>query len=349
MNGIKIGNKQSKCPVIQGGMGVGVSLHRLAGAVSREGGIGVIATADIGFQEPDFLNDPFEADRRAIRKEIQAARNIAGEGILAANVMVAIQNYEETVQECVKSGIDLIISGAGLPLNLPSLVQNSDTKIAPIVSSARAFQLICKSWWKRYRYIPDLVVVEGPEAGGHLGFQYQELKNGKTLDEILLEVLEAVRIVEKEQNISIPVIAAGGIFTGEDVARVLSLGAAGVQVATRFVATKECDASEVFKQAYVDAAEQDIQIIKSPVGLPGRALRNAFLRQIEEDPEPIRFCSRCIKSCHTESAPYCITQALIRSVQGDVDHGLIFCGSNVGRIKQISTVKEVLDDLCGGL
>ena len=349
MIGIRIGNKVSRRPVIQGGMGVGVSLHRLAGSVAREGGVGVISTADIGFQEPDFDTHPAEADLRAIPKEIAAARAIAGEdGILGVNVMVVDRHYEETVRACVEAGIDLVISGAGMPMKLPELVAGSQTAIAPVVSSARAFQLIFKTWFSRYRRAPDLVIVEGPEAGGHLGFSYEVLSGGSvSLEGILSEVVSAARAAETEHGVSIPVVAAGGIYTGEDVARYLAMGAAGVQAATRFVATEECDASPAFKDAYVRARAEDIQLIKSPVGLPGRALRNPFIRRVEVRREPIVRCPRCLKPCHIADADYCITQALINAVRGDVDNGLIFCGSSAARIDRISTVREVLEELCG--
>ncbi|WP_208619400.1 NAD(P)H-dependent flavin oxidoreductase [Paenibacillus helianthi] len=348
MNGIRIGNKISRLPVIQGGMGVGVSLHRLAGTVAKEGGIGIISTANIGFREFDFDTDPQSANLRAIKKEITMAREIANGGILGVNIMVAAQQYEDLVRECVANGIDLIISGAGLPLKLPELVKGSASKIAPIISSARAFRLILKSWIKRYDYIPDLVIVEGPQAGGHLGFSYDELaENKQSLEDIVLEVLAAAEEAEQELGVKIPVIAAGGIFTNEDVVRVMELGAAGVQIATRFVATEECDAASEFKQAYIDATDEDVEIIKSPVGMPGRAIRNAFIKRVEEREVKIKSCSRCLKSCHIDTAPYCITKALVNSVKGNTSNGLIFCGSNVSRIKSLTTVKKLLDELCG--
>ncbi|MGI6498966.1 MAG: NAD(P)H-dependent flavin oxidoreductase [Oscillospiraceae bacterium] len=350
MTGIKIGNKTSRLPIIQGGMGVGVSLHRLAGTVAKEGGIGIISTADIGFQEPDFDMTPQEANLRAIKKEIALAREIANGGILGVNIMVAAQQYEDIVRECVANKIDIIISGAGLPMKLPELVKGSKTKIAPIVSSVRAFRLILKGWVKRYEYIPDLVIIEGPLAGGHLGFSYDELADHpQSLEEIVLDVLAATKEAEQEFGVKIPVVAAGGIFTGDDVSRFIKLGAAGVQVATRFVVTEECDAAPEFKQAYIDAEEDDIEIIKSPVGMPGRAIRNAFIRRIEKKKEKIKRCSLCLKSCHIDKAPYCITEALINSVKGNVSNGVIFCGSSASKLKSLTTVKKLLDELCGCL
>ena len=275
MKGIKIGNKESKYPIIQGGMGVGVSLHNLAGNVSKEGGIGIISTADIGFKEKDFSNNPKKANLRAIKKEIDKAREIAGEDkILGVNIMVAMNSYKEIVTECVKNKIDLIISGAGIPKDLPEYVKGRNKKIAPIVSSLRCCILIIKNWIKKYNYVPDMIVIEGPEAGGHLGFKKEELleNTNQKLEEIVPEVVEYIKEIEKEYNKNIPVIAAGGIWDKKDILKYLSLGASGVQMATRFVATNECDASEEFKNAYINAKKGDIKIINSPVGMPGRAI-----------------------------------------------------------------------------
>lgn len=348
MEGLKIGDKKSKYPIIQGGMGVGVSMHRLAGTVSKEGGIGVISTADIGFQEEDFNENPLQANLRAIGKEIKKAREIAGEDkILGVNVMVALRNYGEIVKECVKQKIDLIISGAGIPKDLPEYVKNSTTKIAPIVSSLRCCKLIVEHWKKKYNYIPDMIVIEGPEAGGHLGFKPEELKdeNKPRLEDITTDVVNYIKDVEKETGKKIPVISAGGIWDSKDIKKFLSLGASGVQMATRFVATKECDASEEFKNAYVKANKEDVKIIKSPVGMPGRAIANKFIKNVEKQKCKIEKCYRCIKTCDVVNSPYCITKALIESVKGNIDHGLIFCGSNVDKIKEIVSVHSLMEEL----
>lgn len=348
MEGIILGEKKAKYPIIQGGMGVGVSLHKLAGAVSKEGGIGVISTANIGYQEPDFATHPQEANLRAIGSEIQKAREIAGEDkILAVNVMVALRNYTEIVKECVKQKIDLIISGAGIPKELPEYVIGSKTRIAPIVSSLRCCQLIVKHWIKKYQYVPDMIVIEGPEAGGHLGFKEEELKESlKTkLEVITTEVVNYIRKIEKESGKNIPVIAAGGIWDAKDIKKFLNLGASGVQMATRFVATTECDASIEFKKAYINATEEDIKIIKSPVGMPGRAINNAFIKNVETKTSNIEKCYQCIKTCDVTNSPYCITKALINSVKGKVEEGLIFCGSNVSKIKEIVSVHDLIQEL----
>ena len=347
MQGIKIGNKKSKYPIIQGGMGVGVSLHKLAGNVSKEGGIGVISTADIGYQEPDFNTNPLAANLRAIGSEIKKAREIAGsDKILGVNVMVALQNYAEILKECVKQKIDLIISGAGIPKDLPEFVKNSNTKIAPIVSSLRCCQLIVKHWIKKYNSVPDMIVIEGPTAGGHLGFKKEELETSN-LEDITKEVVQYVKEVEKEYQKEIPVIAAGGIWDNKDINKFLELGADGVQMATRFVTTYECDASNEFKEAYINAKEEDIKIISSPVGMPGRALYNEFIKSTENEKSKITKCYKCIKTCDIKNTPYCITKALINSVKGNLKEGLIFCGSNVDKVKELMTVHDLMEELAG--
>lgn len=351
MKGIKIGDKISKYPIIQGGMGVGVSMHKLAGAVAKAGGIGIISTADIGYQEEDFEKNPKIANLRAIGKEIKKAREIAPKGIIGVNIMVALTSYAEIAKECVKQGIDLIISGAGLPKDLPEFVKGTKTKIAPIVSSGRAAKLISKIWIDKHNYVPDMIVVEGPEAGGHLGFKENELDESvrPKLEDITKDVLKEVKQLEEKTGKEIPVVVAGGIYDGKDVKKFLNLGASGVQVATRFVATEECDANIKFKQAYVNAKKEDIQIIKSPVGMPGRTIRNKFIESQETQKEKITKCYNCIKTCNVANAPYCITKALVNAVKGNLDEGLIFCGSNVDRIDKIIKVDDLVKELVAEL
>lgn len=352
MQGIKLGNKKSKYPIIQGGMGVGVSMHNLAGNVSKEGGIGIISTADIGYQEEDFPKEPIKANLRAIGKEIKKAKEIAGKDkIIGVNVMVALKNYSEIVKECVKQKIDLIISGAGIPKDLPEYIAHSETKIAPIVSSLRCCKLIVEHWRKKYNYVADMIVIEGPEAGGHLGFKNEELsqKTKPKLENITTEVVNYIKTVEEETGKDIPVIAAGGIWDSNDIKKFINLGATGVQMATRFVATDECDASLEFKKAYVNAKQEDIKIIKSPVGMPGRAINNMFIKKVESEKGKIEKCYHCIKTCNVVNAPYCITKALINSVKGEIDNGLIFCGSNVARVKEIIPVHDLMQELVCGL
>lgn len=347
IKGLKIGDKISKYPIIQGGMGVGVSGYKLAGTVAKEGGIGIISTADIGYREPDFEQNPVEANLRAIDKEIDEARKIAPDGIIGINIMCAVNNYAEMVKEVVKKGIDLIISGAGLPKELPELIKGTKTKIAPIISSARAAKLITKLWRSKHNYIPDMIVIEGPDAGGHLGFKLEELEeaNKPRLEDITKEVIEEMKKVEEETGKEIPVIVAGGIFDGKDIAKYLKMGAAGVQMATRFVTTEECDASDAFKQAYIDSKKEDIEIVKSPVGMPGRAIRNSFMERVKVEKPKIKKCLRCIQTCDVKVTPYCITRALINAVKGNMEDALIFCGSNAYRLTNIVSVHDLMQEL----
>lgn len=346
---LKIGELVAEKPIIQGGMGVGVSRSSLAGAVAAEGGIGIISTAQIGYDEEGFEKDQAGCNRIAIKKHIKRAKEIAGgKGLVGVNIMVALKHYKEHVQEAVKAGADVIISGAGLPMDLPKLVGESATKIAPIVSSKRAAQLILKMWAHRYNRTADFIVVEGPKAGGHLGFSKEQLQDIDKLDydQEIRDIIECKRDYEEKFQRKIPVIVAGGIFDRKDIEHVMKLGADGVQIASRFVVTEECDASDAYKQAYIQAEKKNIQIIQSPVGMPGRALRNEFIKGLETARKPITKCYNCLEKCDPRTVPYCITKALIEAVQGNVENGLIFCGENVDRIHEMTTVHDLMNELC---
>ncbi|MHC6181490.1 NAD(P)H-dependent flavin oxidoreductase [Clostridium sp. JNZ X4-2] len=339
-----IGNIKATVPIIQGGMGVGISGYRLAQAVANEGGIGVISTVQIGYREPDFKINTKEANIRALRREIRKARKLSPKGIIGVNIMVAINDYDDMVKTSVEEKADIIISGAGLPLNLPKLASGSNIKLAPIVSSGKAASIIIRNWIKRYAKMPDAIVVEGPEAGGHLGFHLEQLQEGKEcLDNIVCDVIKVAGSFEGGENI--PVIAAGGIYTGQDIVKFLKLGADGIQMGTRFVATEECDAQMSFKRAYINSKKEDIKIIKSPVGLPGRAIRNEFIKKAEGGRIIPGKCYNCLKKCDPAKTPYCISEALINSVSGNIDEGLIFVGSNAYRIDKIVKVKELIKEL----
>lgn len=351
LKSLRIGDKVAEIPIIQGGMGVGVSRSSLAGAVAAEGGVGVISTAQIGYDEEGFEKDQAGCNLRAIRKHILKAREIAGgKGMIGVNIMVALKHYKEHVKEAVASGVDLIISGAGLPMELPELVPEiCRTKIAPIVSSRRAASLILKMWAHRYNRTADLIVVEGPEAGGHLGFSREQLAHREELDfdREIRDIIACKREYEEKFGREIPVVVAGGIFDRKDIDHAMSLGADGVQIASRFVATRECDADERYKMAYINAREEDVQIIQSPVGMPGRALCNNFVKRTKEGRIPVKKCYNCLEKCNPSQVPYCITKALIEAVKGDVENGLVFCGANVGRIREITTVHELMKELAG--
>ena len=337
---LRIGDLCAKIPVVQGGMGVGVSLSGLAGAVAAAGGVGVISTAQIGFRDPEFKENPIETNLRVIGEEIAKARKIANGGILGVNIMVATRRYEDYVKAAVAAGIDLIISGAGLPMTLPALVEGTSTKIAPIISSVKSLSVITKYWMKKYSRKPDMVVIEGPEAGGHLGFSREELDNYTR--ESYDEEIKAILSITKEMEV--PAVVAGGVYTREDMEHYLAMGASGVQLATRFVTAKECDASDAYKQAYINAKKEDIEIVSSPVGMPGRAIHNAFLDKVNAGERFMRGCRQCIITCKPATAPYCITEALINAVEGRLDEGLIFCGSNAYRADHIETVADIMEE-----
>ena len=296
---LKIGELEAEVPIIQGGMGVGISRSSLAGAVAKEGGVGIISTAQIGYDEDGFEEDQAGCNRLAIRRHLARAKEIAcGNGLIGVNIMVALKHYKEHVKEAVAAGADVIISGAGLPMNLPELVSETcKTKIAPIVSSKRATQLILKMWDHHYKRTADFIVIEGPKAGGHLGFSDEQLKDVGAIDfdGEVQQIIACKKAYEEKFEREIPVIVAGGIYDGKDICHALELGADGVQIASRFVATEECDASEAYKQAYIQAKNEDIEIIKSPVGMPGRALRNAFLERIKGSKQSVLKCYNCLE------------------------------------------------------
>ncbi|MGN0975366.1 MAG: NAD(P)H-dependent flavin oxidoreductase [Gemmiger sp.] len=346
---LTLAGKPLQVPILQGGMGVGVSMGGLAGAVAACGAMGCISTADAGYREPDFETNPFEANLRALKAEIEKAKRLAdGAGLVAVNAMVATRQYADAVRTAAAAGADAIVSGAGLPLDLPGLVRDPSVALAPIVSSARAARLILKTWAKRFDRTADFIVIEGCRAGGHLGFSEQDLQNGtcQTLDEILPEVLAETRPYEQRYGHSIPVFVAGGVYSGADMAHFTRLGAAGVQIATRFIATEECDASPAYKQVLLDATGEDVRIIHSPVGMPGRALATPLVQALERGERfPPRHCSRCLTGCKPGEIPYCITHALTEAVRGNLQEGLFFCGANAGRVDRLVPVRELIDEL----
>ena len=346
INPLKIKNIEAKLPVIQGGMGVGISLGGLAGAVAKEGGIGVISAAQIGFRELDFDQNTKGANLRAIRKEYEKARTIAPEGIIGFNLMVAMRHYEEYVREVIDAGADMIISGAGLPMELPRLAEGSDVKLAPIVSTEKSAKVILRYWDKKYKRMPDLLVIEGPEAGGHLGFTEEQLKeyNGN-YDQEVIRILNLVRQYEEEFGCRIPTALGGGIENRRQAAHAFSLGVDAIQVATRFVTTEECDADIRYKEAYIQADREDITIVKSPVGMPGRAIMNHLRRVMAGEQIPHSPCHGCLHKCDPAKIPYCITDALIHAAKGEVDDALLFCGAYAYKAKRLETVKEVIDSL----
>ena len=386
MKTLRIGDTVVKIPIIQGGMGIGISRSRLAGAVAKEGAVGIISTAQIGYDEDDFENNQQESNLRAIKKHIKIAKEIAGgNGLIGVNIMTALKHFKEHVKASVKTGADVIICGAGLPIELPGIVReavneaketdnydipedyinSTDNKtckqqpvnkniykhmpyIAPIVSSERALDIILKLWSKKYDTTADFIVVEGPLAGGHLGYSKEQLKDIASIDydNELKKIIRAKKVYEEKYKKQIPVIAAGGIFDKKDIIHMIKLGADGVQIASRFVATYECDADDNYKNAYINAKKEDIKIIQSPVGMPGRAINNNFVKRIQIQNEKITKCYNCLEKCNPAKVPYCITKALTKAVQGNIEDGLIFCGANVDRIKDIISVHDLIKQLC---
>ena len=342
---LKIGDLTARIPVIQGGMGVGVSLSSLAGSVALNGGVGVISSAQIGFKDPMWDVSPVETNLRVLQEEICKAKEIAkGCGIIAVNIMVATRFYEKYVKAAVEAGADMIISGAGLPVELPEFVKNTKTKIAPIVSSLKSFDVISKYWKKKYDRLPDMVVIEGPMAGGHLGFKPEELSDvgAMNFDEEMKKIIGRVR--ETEEGGRIPVVAAGGIYEGKDAIPYLEMGADAVQVATRFVTTYECDADIRYKEAYIQAKKEDIIIVKSPVGMPGRAIKNLFLEKVAKAEVVKDKCHQCLAKCNPMEIPYCITDALINAVKGMTQDGLLFCGANAYKATTLEYVADIMKE-----
>lgn len=344
---LHIGDLIAKIPIVQGGMGIGISLSGLAGAVAKEGGIGVISAAQPGFDEPDFKTHTVLANLRALAFHIKKARSIAPKGVLGVNIMTKGQNYGDYAKCAVENGADIIFSGAGLPADLPTFVAGTKTKIAPIISTAKACRIMLKLWDRHHHTTADMVVIEGPKAGGHLGYTREEVKlhENDGYENEIHAILDVVKGFEEKYKKKIPVVFGGGVFDKADITHYLSLGLSGVQMATRFVATKECDASDAFKEMYVKAKKEDITIVQSPTKMPGRALLNPFVKRIRACRQNVTGCFHCLKTCDPRTTPYCITMALIRAVKGDVDNALIFCGANAYRIKKITTVHDLMAEL----
>jgi len=347
---LQIDSLKMRNPIIQGGMGVGVSLSGLAAAVGNQGGIGVIAAAGIGMMEPDFEQNFVEANVRALRREIRIAKENT-DGVIGVNIMIALTDHESMLLGALDEGVDIVFMGAGLPLNIPRVVtperwKRESVRIVPIISSGRAAELILKSWARKDCF-PAALVVEGPQAGGHLGFKREQLDDPDfALEKLLPGVLEVAKKFEKEYNIKIPVIAGGGLYTGADIRKILDMGADGVQLATRFVTTEECDADIKFKNSYIQASKEDMMIIDSPVGLPGRAVRNGFLDDVSEGKrKPFKCSWKCLRTCKFKTVKYCIAGALTNAKLGKLGEGFVFGGSNAYRADSITTVEKVFTAL----
>jgi len=347
LKSFQIGNLTIPVPIVQGGMGIGISLSSLASAVAIQGGIGTIATVGAGLIHGTSDKSFKQNNIDGVIKEIRKARQLST-GVLAVNIMSVLTNFGDLVQASIKEKIDIIFSGAGLPLDLPKyLTKGSVTKLVPIVSSGRAALIIAKKWWQNYNYIPDAFVVEGPEAGGHLGFSFDDLENKKLdLKTLAKDVLEVTKDLKTEHNKEIPVIAGGGITTGEQIKELMDLGISAVQIGSSLIPTLECDASDDFKQSFIRATPDKIRLIKSPVGMPGRAIENDFLLAAERGEKRPKSCKyHCIKSCNPKTTNYCIAEALLSAYRGKLNSGFAFSGAKGYIVDSITTVKEVFDRL----
>lgn len=352
---VKLGGKVLPIPILQGGMGIGVSLECLAGAVAACGGMGTLSAAFCGFRETDFRNNSREANLRALARQVRRAKEIAGgAGLVAVNVMVAAAQYADSVRTALRAGADAVVCGAGLPKDLPALaaeVPESGAALAPVVSGGRSAALICKLWDRRYGRIPDFMILEGPLAGGHLGFSPEEAREAqagrpKPLSGLLREVLEGLGPFREKYGRDVPVFVAGGVKNGGEMRNYMNEGAAGAQFATRFIATEECDAGPGFQRALLSARAEDVVIVQSPVGMPGRALKSPLIQRVEAGTQPgVGHCDRCLAACNPKTAPYCISKALIAAVEGDWENGLFFCGANVGEVNTLSTVRAQMDQI----
>jgi len=349
-NQFKIGDMEFSKPIVQGGMGIGISLSNLAGNVSKNGGLGVLSSVEMGSDFPNYKENPKFANKQALEYHFKRAKEISGNRPIGLNIMVALTEYEQLVKDAIQVGVDIIFAGAGLPLTLPELTRNSAIKIAPIISSKRVAKLILKHWWRHYKIVPDAIVLEGPLAGGHLGFKLEDLTLERLAEQalpgLIPGVLEEIKPYEDLAGRKIPLIAGGGITTAAEVRETLEAGADAVQIGSLFIATEECDASPAFKEAIINAQKADIEIIISPAGLPGRAIHTPFLKEVSAGLRKPRSCPRnCIKSCDFKTTPYCIAAALIAGKWGDFENGFVFSGANAYKINEITTVEALINKL----
>lgn len=334
--------KTIKLPVIQGGMGMGVSMGNLAGHVAKHGAIGTISMVAPGYREMDFREHKGTANERGFLRELKKARRISnGNGLIGVNIMYALTDFNDLVKLAVNAKVDFIAVGAGLPLNLPALVPR-EIPIAPIISSKRALKILLKKW-KRYDRMPDFLIIEGMDAGGHLGFK--EMDDDFNLETVTQEVVSLL----SSENLNIPVFAAGGLNLSNDLKRFRNLGAFGIQLGTRFLATNEADCHDNLKEMIVNSTTEDLVVFDSPVGLKGRGIYNHFLQTVEKNRIPSRGCINCIKTCNPAKTQFCIFDGLQASVSGDVENGLVFAGRSIDQIVEVLSVKEVLNRIEEGL
>jgi len=355
---LQIGNHVARYPIVQGGMGIRVSGANLAAAVANAGGVGMISAVGMGYSSPYFnpaepnrhrrREQFFEANRLALRDALHEARRLSPNGVIGVNVLVAARDYETLVRTAASEGANLIVSGAGLPLQLPGYTtDHPEVALVPVVSSKRAAMLICRKWERQFGRLPDGFIVEDPRtAGGHLGAKAEEIND--TEHQIERVVADLADYGEAEWGVAIPIIAAGGVWERADVDRMLALGARGVQIGTRFITTYECDADPCYKAFHLQSRPEDVVLVSSPVGMPGRALRNEFVeRAIAHDFKPTGDCLNCLHVCkfREQGETFCILKALDAAARGDVENGLVFSGSNAGRADRLYRVTEIMNEL----
>ncbi len=346
LKSLTINKKVVKFPIIQGGMGIRISLSKLANACINCGILATIIAAQVGFLNKNFKKDPIGENKIELNKEISKVRAENKDGILGVNLMHAINDYDVYARFLATQDIDFIVSGAGLPLDLPEYLVGSNVKAAFIISSARAANIVLKSWDRRYKYMPEFIVCEGPLAGGHLGFSKEQMLTGEydSLEKIVAETKVVVKFYEDKYNVHIPIIAGGGVHDGKDMATMLKAGADGVQIATRFIATHECDASDEYKQMIIDSKEEDIVTVASPAGLPGRAVRNYLTETLKKRNLKLNYCVNCLKTCKKVGIPYCITEQLGNSSNGD-KKGLIFTGAKAYLVEKMDYVENIVNEI----
>ncbi|HEB9305542.1 TPA: nitronate monooxygenase [Campylobacter coli] len=360
LKSLQIGKHTIKYPIFQGGMGLGISWDKLASAVSLNGGLGIISSVGTGYYEnrthisKELNAKPYGSEnfysREGLQTLINNARKVCGDAPLGCNILCASNDYARIARDACEVGFNVIVSGAGLPTNLPEFTADfPDVALVPIISSPKALKIICKRWQSRYNRLPDAVVLEGPKSGGHQGFTYEQcLDPNYQLENLIVPVVE-----EAKNWGSFPVIAAGGIWDKKDIENAISLGASGVQMGTRFIGTFECDASDEFKNVLLACKNEDIELIKSPVGYPARGVRTNLLDLVDKRMGPkINCISNCVAPCgrgkEATKVGYCIADRLFDAWSGKKETGLFFTGANGYRLEKLISVKELMDKLVNG-
>ncbi|NMW85884.1 nitronate monooxygenase [Peptoniphilus sp. AGMB00490] len=332
---IRIKDKYIEIPIIQGAMAIGMSSKDLVGAVANRGAIGTLSMVNPGYAQKDFLKNPFEANKRAYIEDLKFAREKSkGRGLILTNLMHVVERFDEYLEFLNSTDVDGVVVGAGLPLELPKYI-SEEKIIGPIVSSARALKIIMKKW-EKYKRKPDLIILEGPKAGGHLGFKREDLEI-----DILDELQKIIKLVK-----DIPIFVGGGFGTPQAMREALKMGATGVQIGTGFLFTKESGLPKSAKEKILNAKNKGNLknvILESPVGLLARGMENNLVKQMKSEKIPPNHCLSCIKTCKRKDTNYCISEALINAVKGDINKGLFFAGTDIENIERVRSVDDYID------